>query len=505
LNEQLNLVIDGHSLTLAVLENVASGNNEKLAITEAGRERMICSRGVVLEALKKGDAVYGLTTGLGSQSTAALAESAVADFSMQTLTGRAQSIGSPLPVEVVRGAMLVRLNTLLTGGAGADPKVADCLLACLNQNITPVVGNIGSTGVADLCWGATMGLALTGAGQMIDRGGNVSDADVALNAVGIEPLVLGPKDGLCIASHSGFVGAMLGLTTQASSVLLGAIQSTTAMTMEAMRANLTPLDPVAAELHPQQKQAEAATTLRMLLTGSKLFLAGESARLQDPLSIRNAVHVHAAALAAIDSVRVIATAEVNSVTDNPLVDLEQNRILSCGSYYTAHLAIAAQSLSHALSHVATAQLARLSKLLSARFSALPQFLASGGSHSNGFAPVMKIAEALVAKIQHDAMPVAVWPSVNAEGVEDIQSNSPLVAQSLQRVIESCRQLCAIELVVSAQALDMLPEVAKAERVKDLISIVRNYSEYVQSDRSISADIMSISDAIARGEFAPSVR
>jgi len=118
---------------------------------------------------------------------------------------------------------------------------------------------------------------------------------------------------------------------------------------------------------------------------------------------------------------------------------------------------------------------------------------------------MKIAEALVAKIQHDAMPVAVWPSVNAEGVEDIQSNSPLVAQYLQRVIESCRQLCAIELVVSAQALDMLPEVAKAERVKDLISIVRNYSEYVQSDRSISADIMSISDAIARGEFAPSVR
>lgn len=461
------------------------------------------SRDIVLQALKKGEKVYGLTTGLGARSDTALEASDIENFSMQTLRGRAQSIGSPLPVEMVRGAMLVRLNTLVIGGAGADPEMADCLLACLEKNVTPVVADIGSTGVADLCWGATMGLALAGEGQMIDQNGKVTEAINALGEANIDPLVPGPKDGLCIASHSGFVGAMLALNTQASSVLLDAVQSTTAMTMEAMRANLTPLEPIAVALHPQQQQSEAASTLRQLLTGSKLFVAGESVRLQDPLSIRNAVHVHAAALAAIDSAKVISTAEVNSVTDNPLVDLEQNRILSCGTYYTAHLAITAQSLSHALSHVATAQLARISKLLSARFSGLPQFLSSGGPDSNGFAPVMKVAEALVAKIQHDAMPVSIWPSVNAEGVEDIQSNAPLVAQSLGRVIESCRQLCAIELVVSAQALDMLTGVAKAERVNSLTSVVRNYSEFVRSDRSISTDIMSISDAIARGEFTPS--
>ncbi len=457
-------------------------------------------RDAVLAALERGEAVYGLNTGLGARAGEGLSKERLSDFSLQTLRGRAQSLGNPLPREFVRAAMAVRVNTLLTGAAGASPELATCLLDCLNKNITPVVGEIGSIGVADLCWGATLGLALTGEGKVQNASGEICDAAEELEAANIHPFKPGPKDGLAIASHSSFSGAMLALNASSSGFLLEAVQAATTLTMEAMRANLTPLEPIASELHPQHLQAETALQLLDGLSGSALLNAAQAKRLQDPLSIRNAVHVHAAAFSALEAMKTVATTEINSVTDNPVVDLANGRLLSCGTYYTAHLTLAAQTMSQALVHVATAQLARMSKLLSARFSGLPQFLASVGADSNGFAPVLKIAEALLGRIQHDAAAVMVWPSINAEGVEDIQSHAPLAIQSLGHVIDQARQLCAIELIMGAQAIDMLTGVQKAPPVLRLVDQIREYSGFIESDRSITDDINLISSAIRRGAF-----
>nr|XP_061806071.1 histidine ammonia-lyase-like [Nerophis lumbriciformis] len=457
-------------------------------------------REVVLNALAAGDTVYGLTTGLGARSTESLGAGGASEFSLQTLRGRAQSIGPPLPDKVVRAAMLVRLNTMLTGAAGADVEIAKVILACLQSYMSPVVGETGSIGVADLCWGATAGLALCGEGRMRNRLGDVFDATTALAAAGITPLQLGPKDGLVLASHSGFTGAMLALQTVSARILMRSMQVTTAMTMEAMQANLAPLDQVAANLHPQAFQAETAGELCELLEGSALFEAGQAKRLQDPLSIRNAVHVHAAAYYALHAAEEVAVTEINSVTDNPLVDIENGRILSCGTYNTTHVALVVQQLNNALVHVTTAQVARISKILSQKFSGLPQFLAMDRAVSNGFAPLLKIAEALLAEIHHVSSPVTVWPSVNADGVEDIQSNAPLTIRSLGAGIERCQLLCAIELMVSAQAIDMRGLKRVAERVRVNHARVRRHALLLADDRPLSTEIESLAAAVAQGEF-----
>ncbi len=466
------VVVDGGSLTLDQLARIAASPDVGVSLDEMGLERVRRARARVLAALESGESVYGLTTGLGSRATEALTAAQAADFSLKTLRGRAHAIGEPLATTQVRAAMAVRLNTLMKGAAGADVSVPAILCECLNRGLTPVVGSIGSIGAGDLCQGAVLGLALCGEGQMTDARGRTMDAARVLSAVGLTPLSPGPRDGLALANHSGFSAASMALAVHGAGRLVGAVQCAAAMTMDAFVASTTPLDAVLDDLHPQPGQARAAGDLRRLLAGSRIMDPGNERRLQDPLSIRNLPQVHGAAFAAMDFAAAAACAAINGASDNPAVDLAGDRIISCGAFHTPLLTVAAHALSQALVQVAQAQLARMSKLLSERFSGLPQYLAAPGRDSNGFAPLMKVAEAVAAELGHAAMPVPVWPSVNADGVEDIQSNAPAAVKGLQGVVELGWKLCAMEMMVAGRAGELRGGPTRAPLLEELHDRVR---------------------------------
>ena len=496
----MRIVLDGIRLTIEDLARIAGEEAAAVDLAPEGVARVHDARAVVMEALDRGDRVYGLTTGLGSQASERLDAQALADFSYQTIRGRAHAIGEPLSIPDVRAAMTVRLNTLLKGGAGADVAVAECLQECLNKRLTPVIGEVGSIGASDLCWGATLGLALIGEEQMFDAEGNEAKASEVMREAGVTPLTLGPRDGLALSNHSSFSAAMMALGVHRASRLMESNQSAAALSMEAFMANVTPLDPVAAELRPQPGQSIAARELLGLLQGSPILNSEKARRLQDPLSIRNVSEVHGAALAALNFARGAAQSEINAVGDNPMVDLEGRRILSCGAYHTPLLSIAAQTLSNALVHVANTQLSRIVKLLTERFTGLPQYLAAPGSDSNGFAPVLKIAEALVAELTHAAMPVPVWPSVNADGVEDIQTNAPVAIKALDRVVANAESLCAIELIVASQAYDLRGTETSGPKIRSIYDRVREVSPALEQDRPLTADIESVAEQIRAGRY-----
>jgi histidine ammonia-lyase len=293
---------------------------------------------------------------------------------------------------------------------------------------------------------------------------------------------------------------MMALGVHRASRVMESNQSATALSMEAFMANTSPLDPIATELRPQPGQREAAQQLLDLLQGSPILDTGNARRLQDPLSIRNVTEVHGAALAALDFARDAATKEINAASDNPVVDVEQRRIISCGAYHAPLLCIASQTSSNAFVHVANTQLSRIAKLLTERFTDLPQFLAAPGSESNGFAPVLKIAEALVAELSHAAMPVPVWPSVNADGVEDIQSNAPVAIKALDRVVSHAESLCAIELIVASQAYELRGSSASAPKVRPIFKRVREVSPTLEQDRPLTNDIESVVRQVRAGRY-----
>lgn len=491
--------LDGTSLAIADLVAVARGAQVSLAAE--GLARMHASRAVIDRAVARRQPVYGVTTGLGARSTEVLDDGSLAAFSRQTLRGRAQATGPEDRAEVVRAGMLVRLNTLLTGLSGAAPAVAEHLAACLNAGLAPVAGRIGSIGPSDLVVNATVGLALAGEGRMRGPEGTGDAADM-LRRAGIPPLALGPRDGLALASHSGASAGAAALALDTGLRAFRAAQSAVSLSLEGFRATLAPLDPRALAAKPLPGQQAAAADLRRRLEGSALWKAGAARRLQDPLSLRNVAQIHGAAQRALAQAEEVVTIEINGASDNPVVDAEAGEVLPTGAYYTAELALGCEAASRALLGLAMAQVARIAKLLDPRFSDLPPFLARPATDSNGFAPLMKTAEALVAEIAHAAQPPAIWPSLNAMGVEDTLSTGPVAARALGEVAEHVARLTALELIVAAQAVDMR-ECAGAlgPAMADCHARVRALSRPLEEDRPLTDDLKRVMQAVLAEDFA----
>lgn len=500
MSEKHDIRITGDALSIASVLEIARDAAD-VSLCPDALEHMGRTRAVVDRAINERTPVYGVTTGLGARANEALDAVTLADFSVRTLRGRAHAVGVPETTEAVRAAMTVRLNTLLAGFSGARPEIARHLAACLNAGLTPVVGSIGSIGIADLIPNATIGLALIGEGEMRARDGRIGPSVEQMRDQGIAPLELAPRDGLAIASNTSVVAGAAALAVFAANTAFEAAQTAAAMSMEGFRANIGPFMPKTLAVKPLPGQQIAGAGLLLRLEGSCLHDPGQARRLQDPLSFRNIPQIHGTVSAALASVVAVTEIEINNASDNPVVLLDSDEIVSCGAYFTAELCNAIEALSRAFVHLSVAQVARISKHLNPVFSEQPAFLAKPESNSNGFAPLMKTAEALVSEILHDAQPVAIWPSISANGVEDCIAGSPTAVRALARIAAYSAKLSAIELIVSCQAVEMREvDVRLGRYLANVLSQVRNVSEPMCDDRPLSKDISELSELIETGRL-----
>ena len=421
-------------------------------------------------------------------------------MSVRTIRGRAHSVGTPLPREMVRAAMAVRANTLLLGGAGADPAMAHLIVDCLNAGLTPVIGETGSIGAADLMWGGNMGLALIGEGEMQTQAGRIPAVE-ALAAAGLQPYQPGPREGLVLASNSSMVAGIAATGLNRAAAAFESAQMAVALSFEGFRANLTPFDPNVIAMRPQPGQAQAAEGVRRRLEGSLLLQPGHARRVQDPLSLRNVPQIHGAALAAMAHAREAVEIEINASSDNPAVLVEREEVLSSGGYLTPHLAVALGGVLQAFVHMAAAQVARMSKTLMPRFTELPVGLAAGGVDSAGIAPSMKTAEALFSEVVQRAQPSPVYPSGAADGVEDVVTHSAIPAKMLHEVCARLEMLTAMELIIGTQAVELRELDTVAPKVRETMRKVRETVSPVTEDRSLSADFEAMAERVRQGVFA----
>jgi histidine ammonia-lyase len=494
------LHLDGSSLDLGTLHRAAHGT-PRIELCQSALQGMAASHAKVQQAIREKVPVYGVTTGLGARSTEVLDDKALTDFSVQTLRGRAHAIGPEERPEVIRAGLIVRLNTLLCGYSGARPELALHIAKCLEADVTPVCGQIGSIGAADLVLNATVGLALIGEGQMRDATGAIGPSAEVMAGQGIAPFVLAPREGLALSNHTGAVAGAAALAVYEVQAGFEAAQSAAALSCEGFRANLGPLDAAILAVKPYPGQVKAAAGLRARLAGSDLTDTTQARRLQDPLSFRNVVQIHGTTQSALDQAIATVEIEINSASDNPVVLVEADKIISSGAYFTAEISGSIEALSRSLVPLAFAQLARVAKLLNPVFSDLPSFLAQPNSDSNGFAPVMKPAEALVMELAHQAQPVPIWPSVNANGVEDCMTGSPATVRALVQVVDRLRRLTAIEMLVAAQAVD-LRECAPgiSPYMSAVLGQIRSLSPAFNVDRPLGRDIETLAEHIRSGSL-----
>ncbi len=493
------LLLGEGRISIETLRQVAR-ERRRITLSHRLEQRLQTARAVVDRHVAQDKPVYGLTTGLGATADTRLSHAEMVAYQYRAIPARAVGVGPPLPTDAVRAMMFARLAGLAAGGSGGSEALAEALAGALNASFHPIIPSIGSIGAGDLAPLAHMGLAMIGQGEA-EWGGETLPAAEALRRAGLRPVDLQHKDGhVLIVANSLSVGRGA-LAAHDIDDMLNVFNLAWAMSMEAFRGNVSPIDARACAARPAPGQENEAARLRALLHGSLLFANGEARRLQDPLSFRCAAPVHGAARSALDLVREALEIELTHSADNPIVLAESETILSNGNFDMTALSLRFEMLGQALAHMGTLSARRANKLLATSFSGLPRFLSPLGASWQGFQTVQKTISALEADVRHRAQPVPLTLLPVSDSVEDHAANTPATIAKTHEMVERLAYLAAIEMIIAAQAIDMRKLEKLGEGAERGYQTIRRHVTFLEEDRALGPAFDTIAQAIFDGAFA----
>ncbi len=484
------LVIDRTPLTAADVADVAL-RRRPVVLGPAAQDRLAKGRALIDHFLREDIPVYGLTRGLGGRAVTRVADGERDEMSTVMLRARACGSGPHFPAAAVRAFLLARLSSMCQGRAGVRPVIAERLVEFLNKGLHPVVHEVGSVGASDLALLAEMGLPVMGEGQA-EFGGELLSGAEALKRAGLEPLKLKEKEGLGLCSANSVSAGLGALALNEARRLLALAEATCVLTMEAFRANLSPIDPRVVAARPAPGQRDAAEALQALLADSGLRDKGAARRIQDPISIRCASHLFGAFHSALAFATPHVEVEINGAGDNPSVLYEDGEIISTGNFHTPGLAQAFDLLAISLSQLGAISGQRVSRLMGNRFTDLPDYLSrfAEGTVRIGLALVGANANLQAKELRLLTMPATADDSSGYD-VEDHAPMTPVAVRKFWRGLAHWRQIIACELIVASEAFDQRqPERATAVAVA-LRDQVRRVVAPFADDRPMSADIEAV--------------
>jgi len=491
------ILLNGEDLTLADVWDASLGG-VSAEITESAKIRMRAARELVDSI--RGEHTYGVNTGFGRFVSTQIPEEKAGELQLRLLRSHACGVGEPYPDEVVRGAMLLRANTLAKGFSGARVDTVELLIECFNRGVLPVVPARGSVGASgDLAPLAHLALPLVGEGEAMVEGRRLDGAE-ALRTVGLAPLRLASKEGLSLVNGTQFMTSMAALGVVRARRLAATADLACALSLEALQGSRTSFMPAVHRARPLKGQRDAAANVWRLLDGSAII---ESHRwcdkVQDAYALRCAPQVHGACRDLLDYVEATVTVELNAATDNPLVLLEESEIVSAGNFHGQPLAFALDGLAIGVAELASISERRTERLVNPSLSeGLPPFLVEEGGLNSGFMIPQYVAAALVSENKVLAHPASVDSIPTSAGQEDHVSMGNAAGLKALRVLDNAERTLAIELLAGAQAIEFLAPLRPGAGVCAVHDVIRSLSDRLVEDRSLSADIERVAAAIRSG-------
>lgn len=486
------LVLSGAGISVEDVAAVARGGR-KVEVGPGVIERLDKARKVLDQAAASGQQIYGLNTGLGA-NLGTTVEGDASAFQRQLLEGRSGAVGEPLPQEAVRATMLARAAMFSVGGSGISPAVLTALVDALNAGVHPVMPSLGSIGAGDLLLMTAIARTLIAEGEADYQGRRMPSAK-ALMMARLAPVSLAPKDGLSLINASAVSTGAGALALADALSAFEQQQQAGALTMEALGANRTILDPRLHLARPAACQQLAAKELRDLLARDE---QPPPTTLQDPLSVRCMPSIHGALIQAIDNARLAVEIELNAAADNPLVLGEDNLVLSTGNFHTASMALAFETLGLAIAQASAATAARFVQLTGSGRNGLPKYLSPIGGASAGFVPLQKTITAILAAIRHKANPVMLDFLPVSEGVEDHATQTLLAVTKCAGMVGLWRRLIAFELMAAAQAVDLREGLTLAPATGVIHAAVRAHVAGLREDRPLGPDAEPLYASLANG-------
>jgi histidine ammonia-lyase len=496
--------LTGEHLTIADVWDVAV-ERRPVVLGPRGRERAAAAR-AFLES-QVGDHTYGVNTGFGRFVSESIPPEQAAELQLRLLRSHACGVGEPYPDDVVRAAMLLRANTLAKGYSGARVETIALLVGVLEAGIVPHVPSRGSVGASgDLAPLAHLALPLVGEGEAVVDGRLVSGAE-ALATAGLTPITLAAKEGLSLINGTQFMTAMASLALVRARRLARTADIACAMSIEALQGTPMSFHPAIHAARPLPGQMRSAAALRALLHGSAIV---ESHRwcdkVQDAYSLRCAPQVHGASGDLIDHVERTVAVELNAATDNPLVLLEEELIVSNGNFHGQPVAMGLDCLAIACAELASISERRTERLVNPSLSdGLPPFLVAREEGLNsGFMIPQYVAAALVSENKALCHPGSVDSIPTSAGQEDHVSMGNGAGLKALQVLANAERVLAIELLAGAQAVEFLAPLEPGVGVRAARAFVRTLSDRLREDRSLSADIERVAAAIRDGSLLSAV-
>ncbi len=506
-----HVVLDGHSLTLESFVAVAR-YNATVELAGSALEAMQKSRALAEKIAGEGRVAYGITTGFGDFQKVAVPEEMSNQLSTNLILSHCTGAGEPYAQEVVRGMLLLRANALCGGVSGVRPLLVEMMVQMLNKGVHPWVpqkGSLGSSG--DLAPLAHMTLPMLGKGQAYYKGELMSGADAMAKAgiATLDTLVckegLGMTNGTCAMTS---VGSLALYDTICAAQLGDVIGS---LDFEGLTGLRNAFDPRIHQVRGQKGQMLVAENMRKLLAGSEILDNCQQDRVQDAYALRCIPQIHGAVRDALDYVREKVEIELNAVTDNPLIFLEDEAVISGGNFHGEPMAIPFDTLGIACSEIANISERRTERMVNAALSnGLTPFLTTKPGVNSGFMIVQYAAASMVSENKVLAHPASVDSIPSSANQEDIVSMGTTAGRKAGSIVQNTFSVLADELLTACQAIDIRRRLnthgqGLAPVHEALYKHVREKVDFYEIDREIWPDILEVEKMIRSGELLEIVR
>jgi histidine ammonia-lyase len=492
--------LDPENITLDQLRELWLGADARL--DDAAMQRVAAAAAAVDRIVAGGETVYGVNTGFGLLASTRIPNDRLGELQTNLILSHSAGLGDPLPRRITRLMIALKLLGLGRGYSGVRPRVIEALQSLLDRNAMPVIPAQGSVGASgDLAPLAHLIAALMGYGS-IDVGGDVMPASATLQALGMEPLELGPKEGLALINGTQASTAIALDALFSGERVFAAALASGALSVDALKGSAKPFDARISKLRGQSGQIRVAATLRELLDGSEILNSHSTGcpKVQDPYSFRCQPQVMGAALDLLDQAARTLTIEAAAVTDNPIVFPDADTAISGGNFHAQPVAFAADMISMAMCEVGSISERRIAVLIDPKMSGLPPFLTQDSGVNSGLMIPQVTAAALVSENKSLAYPASVDTIPTSAGQEDHVSMAPIAGRKAGQIARNAAGVVAVELIAAAQGIDCHAPLKTSEKLQGVHAKVREYSAHLVSDRYWADEMAALQAAVLNGEF-----
>lgn len=511
------LHLDGQNLTIDQVMMVAYSQPGALEVHLSAEAQAAVQRAAeaVAQLLARGEVAYGITTGFGAFKDRVIPRDQVEQLQRNIVISHAVGVGNPFDIPTTRAIMLIRANTLARGYSGIRLSTLQLLLDMLNRGVHPIIPEKGSLGASgDLAPLAHMSLTLLGEGEAEYKGQRLSSAE-AMRLAQLQPVTLVAKEGLALTNGTAVMCALGALEAYQARLLSRVADVAGCLSLEALHGTALAFDDRIHQLRPYPRQLNCAAYLRELLKQSDFTRHLDPNNVQDAYTLRCIPQVHGAVRDAIAYTRWAIEIELNSVTDNPLIFIDdatgEVTVLSGGNFHGEPLAIAMDYLTMAMTELGNISERRIMRLTDEASNAhvLPAFLTREGGLNSGFMITQYTAAALATENKVLAHPASVDTIPTSANVEDHVSMGCTAALQARQVIKNVEWILAIELMAAAQGVDFrkqsLGQTARLGRgTQPAYDLIRKHVPFLEKDAIMYPYIEAIRKLIISGELVSAV-